>query len=119
MARTTLPQTDPIGPYPTLPVGANALDAVMTAADVANLNQILASNAMIILVQNTDTVDHTVTFTSAPDLQKRTGDIANYTVNAGEIAVLKMDQFSGWVQSDGYIYLQANNAAVKIGVIRQ
>lgn len=33
MPRTTLTQTSILGPFPSLPVGANGLDVVMTAAD--------------------------------------------------------------------------------------
>lgn len=118
MARTTLTRTTPLGPYPTLPVAANALDLVMTAADVANNNQILLDGPMIVVAQNTDAVDRTITLTSSTDQQNRTGDIAAYTLSADEIAAFKIDQVAGWKQSDGYLYLQASNALVKIGAIR-
>ena len=36
MARQTLNKVSPLGPYPTLPVAANALDLPFTAADVTN-----------------------------------------------------------------------------------
>lgn len=118
MARATLTRTTPLGPYPTLPVSANALDLTMTAADTSNLNQILLDGPMIIVAQNTGATDYTVTLTSAADPQKRTGDIATYTVSADDILVFKIDQVAGWVQSDGYLYLQASNVAVKLGAIR-
>lgn len=119
MGRTTLTRTTPLGAYPTLPVAANALDLVMTAADVSNKNQILLDGPVYVVAQNTDTVDRTVTLTSAPDSQKRTGDIGPYTLSADEIQIFHIDQVSGWVQTDGYMYLEANNAAVKLGVIRK
>lgn len=118
MARTTLTRTAPLGPYPSLQPAANALDLTMTAADTSNFNQILLDGPIYVIAQNTDTVDRTVTITSAVDPQNRTGDITTYTISADDILVLKIDQYSGWRQSDGYLYLQASNAAVKLGAIR-
>lgn len=118
MARTTLTKTTPLGPYPTLQPAANALDVTMTAADTVNFNQILLDGPMIVLAQNTDSVDRTVTVTSSVDPQNRTGDITTYTISADDILALKIDQYTGWRQSDGYLYLQASNAAVKLGAIR-
>lgn len=118
MGRTTLIRTTPLGPYPSLPVSANALDVTMTAADISNNNQILLDGPMIVIAQNTDTVDRTITLTSSADPQNRTGDISAYNLSADEVAAFKIDQVAGWKQSDGYLYLQANNAAVKLGAIR-
>lgn len=118
MARATLTRTTPLGPFPSLPVSANALDLTMTAADTSNLNQILLDGPGIVVAQNTGATDYTVTITSAPDAQGRSGDIATYTVSADDIAIIKIDQTKGWVQSDGYLYLQASNVAVKLGFIR-
>lgn len=119
MARTTLTRTTPLGAYPTLPVAANAMDAAMAAADTVNKNQVLLDTTGYVIAQNTDTVDRTVTITSSPDPQKRSGDIGPYTLSADEIAIFHIDQVAGWVQSDGYLYLEASNAAVKLGFVRK
>ena len=58
------------------------------------------------------------TLQPAADAQNRTGDISAYSIGAGEYACFKIDQTTGWKQTDGYLYLQANNAEVKIGAIR-
>lgn len=118
MARTTITRTTPLGPYPSLPVAALALDVTMTAADTSNLNQILLDGPMIVLVQNTAGVSGTVTLTSSADPQNRTGDIPTYTVAAGGIAAFKIDQVAGWKQSDGFLYLQASATTMKLGAIR-
>lgn len=118
MARTTLTRTTPLGPYPTLPVAALALDVTMAAADTSNLNQILLDGPMIVLVQNTAGVPGTVTLTSSADSLNRTGDIATYTVAAGGISAFKIDQTNGWKQTDGYLYLQASATTMKLGAIR-
>lgn len=118
MARATLTRTTPLGPYPSLQPAANALDVTMTAADTSNLNQILLDGPVIVLAQNTGGVAYTVTITSAVDPQNRTGDITTYSIDAGDIVALKLDQVAGWKQTDGYLYLQASNVAVKLGAIR-
>ena len=118
-ARTTISRTTPLGPYPSLPVAANALDCTMAAADTVNNNQFTLDGPVMIIAQNTDAVDRTITFTSAVDPQNRSGDISAYTLSADEIAVFKVDQVAGWRQTDGFFYLQASNAAVKFCVVRQ
>lgn len=118
MGRTTLTRTTPLGPYPALPVAADSMDVVMTGADITNSNQILLDGPMIVLAQNTDASARTVTLTSSPDPQNRSGDITSYSIAADEIAAFKIDQISGWRQSDGFLYLAANNALVKLGAIR-
>lgn len=119
MGRATLTRTTPLGAYPSLPVAANALDCVMTAADVANKNQILLDGPVYVIAQNTDTVDRTITITGAPDPQKRSVDIGPYTLSADDIAIFHIDQVAGWVQTDGFLYLEASNAAVKLGAVRK
>lgn len=112
MPRTTLPKVSSPGPYPT------SVQAVtMTAADVTNKNQVLLTGREIVLIQNTDTVARTVTITSTPDPQGRSGDITAASVAAGAIAVVGPFGLPGWIQPDGYLYLEASNAAVKFGVI--
>lgn len=115
MGRTTITASVPLGPFPTLPVAADALDDAMTAADVTNKNQILLSGPIILRWHNTGASSRTVTITSAPDLQRRTGDITAYSVGAGEYGKIRIEAVTGWVQSDGYLYFEANNAEVKFG----
>lgn len=118
MARTTLTRTTPLGPYPTLQPAAGALDITMTAADIVNLNQFLLDGPIIVIAQNTDSVARTITITSTTDPQNRSGDITTYSIAAGGLACIRIDQYPGWKQSDGFLYLQANNALVKLGAIR-
>jgi hypothetical protein len=118
MGRTTLTRTTPLGPYPTLQPAADALDLILTAADTTNNNQILLDGPVIVVAHNTGVAARTLTITSSADAQNRTGDISAYSIGAGEYACFKIDQTTGWKQTDGYLYLQANNAEVKIGAIR-
>lgn len=118
MGRATVTRTSPLGPFPTLQPAANALDLAYTAADITNLNQILLDGPGYVIAQNTGASDYTVTLTSAPDEKGRFGDITTYTISADDVMVFKIDQTKGWLQTDGYLYLQASNAAVRLGFIR-
>lgn len=118
MGRTTLTRTTLIGPYPSLPVSADALNVTMTAVDTTNHNQFVLDGPMILLVQNTGASDYTFTLTSAVDPQNRTGDITTYTLSPDEIAAFNIPRTEGWKQTDGYFYLTASNTAVKFGILR-
>lgn len=120
MARTPITLTTPIGSYPTLPLAANAADATLVAADVANKNQIAFGSAarLLVLAINTHaTTAYTTTVTSAPDAFNRSGDISAYSIDAGEIVPF-IFQRDGWRQSDGNLYIEANNAAIKFIAIQ-
>jgi len=116
-ARTTLTKSTLKGPFPSLPVTALSLNLTMTAADAANKNQFAPSGHDLILAWNSGASPRTVTLTSAVNPQNRTGDITTYALAAGEIAALGPIGTLGWVQADGYVYLEASNAEVKFGVI--
>lgn len=118
MARTTLTRTTPLGPYPSLQPAADALDGVWTAADVANKNQFVLDGPVLVQFWNSGASPYTVTLTSIADQQNRTGDITAYSLAAGDIASILIDQTAGWKQTDGYMYLEASNAAVKFNVTR-
>ena len=117
MARVTLTKQVPLGPYPALPLAANALDIVQTAADATNKEQFVPSGDDLVIAHNSGASARTVTFTSAPDALNRTGDISTYSIGAGELAMFRIKQ-QGWVQSDGRIYIEASHAEVKWSVIQ-
>ena len=116
MARTLLNKTAVVGPYPALPVGALALDLNFQAADVGNSNYFVPSGDDLVIFNNTGASPYTVTITSAPDAQQRTGDIATYSLAAGVISAVRIKK-PGWMQVDGTIYLQASNASVKFAIV--
>jgi len=89
----------------------------MTAADPTNKNQFAATGHDLIVIHNTDTSAHTVTVNSVADTFGRTKDIAAATVAAGAYAVIGPLDLTGWVQADGYVYLEADSNKVKLGVI--
>lgn len=113
MPRTDLTVTTAKTPYEHAGVAVT-----MTAADVANMNQATFTGSEIIIAQNTGGVSYTVTITSASDPYGRTKDITAESLAAGEIRVYNMRAAPGWQQTDGKLYFQANNAAVKFGIIK-
>jgi hypothetical protein len=116
--RTTLVKTTLLGPYPALQPAANALDVTFAAADLSGAkNQFAPSGDDLLLVWNTDVATpYTFTLTSAVDDKNRTGDITTYSVGAGEIAAIRV-KIQGWTQTDGKVYLEASNVAIKFAVI--
>lgn len=120
MPRTAVTLTTPIGSYPVLPLAANAADATQVAADVANKNAIAfgaASRLLVIAINTHATTAYTITVTSAPDGFNRSGDITTYSVEAADIVPLILNR-DGWRQSDGNLYIEAANAAVKFVAIQ-
>jgi hypothetical protein len=116
MARTSLTPLTALGAYGTY--SANAADLTMTAADTSNQNQCAMSAKVLLIAHNTGASEHTVTVTSVSDPYGRTGHITTYALGAGEYAVFGPFVPSGWVQSDGKLYFEANHAEVKLGVVK-
>lgn len=114
MARTALTKTTVPSPY----AGAGVA-VTMDAADTTNQNRITLTGRELVLAQNTGVSAHTVTITSADDPYGRTKHISAESISAGEIRVygcgLALD---GWQQADGSLYLEANHADVKFGVLK-
>jgi hypothetical protein len=117
MARQTLIKQTPKGPYPALPIAADALDVAFVAADATNKEQFVPGNDTLVLVKNDGAGARTVTFTSAKDDKNRTGDVTAYSIGAGKIAAFRFKK-PGWMQSDGRIYMEAEHAEIKYAVIQ-
>lgn len=112
MARTNLTKTNAPGAY----AGAGVA-VVMTAADVANMNQFTAQGNDLVIAYNSGASPYTVTITSSPDPYGRTRDITAESIAAGAIRIFGPLKTTGWIQPDGKIYLNASNAAVQFGII--
>lgn len=118
MTRATLTKTAVVGPYPTLQPAANSLDVIFAAANPTDKEQFVMSGNDVLLVHNTDVSNaYTFTVTSVADERNRTGDITTYSVGAGEIAAFKFTAQKGWMQSGGYCFIEASNAAMKFAVL--
>lgn len=117
MPRVTLNRQVPLGPYPTLPVSAGTMTLTETAADTTNKEQFTPSGDDLIIAHNTGASARTITITSVVDEKKRTGDVSAYSIAAGGIALFRITK-PGWMQTDGKIYIEANNAEVKWAVVQ-
>jgi hypothetical protein len=117
MPRSTVPKTSLLSSYPLLPLTASSADLVFTAStgsSGASGNQIpFGAGDLIVLMQNSHaTLAYNGSFTSKVDKFNRTGDITAYNLDAGEIAVFHF-KADGWRNSDGYLYCEGSNAAIK------
>lgn len=111
MARQTLTKTTVPGPNPTAGVAVT-----MTAANTTDKEQYTVADGDVILVHNTGLSSRTYTVTSVADPFGRTGDVSGVSIAAGAIHALRVG-LEGWRQTNGYVYLEANNAEVKFGIL--
>ena len=116
-ARTAVTPQSPVNVYGT--IGAGAAQITWTACDTVNFNSCVSTGKEILIFQNTDVSSHNVTITSAPDSLGRTKDIATYAVPASATAFFGPIPATGFIQTDGNLYFQADNALVKVGIVRQ
>lgn len=118
MPRTPQPIIAPLGPFPTLPVSALALDFVFTAADDVNLDDFIFTGRELILINNTTGGALTITLTSAPDPQGRSSDIVAYSVGAGLFSMFWAGSLIGWQQTDRKFHLEASAVGVEFAIVR-
>lgn len=118
MPRTAIAITTLKGPYPTLPVAADALDVTQTAADAANDHEWVPNRRDILLVVNFGVSPVTFDIPSVA-LKGRTGDITAYSIGADEVVAFDFNDFEGWIQTDGKIRIDTAAAAtLKFMVLR-
>lgn len=116
-ARDWIIKTIPLGSKSNVYV-ADAADVNFCNANMAEKNQFSASGKDLLIAWNSGASTYTVTVSSSPDpILSRTGDITTYSLAAGEIAAIGPLPMEGWSQTDGKIYVEASNRAVKLAVI--
>lgn len=113
MARTELSKVVAPGSY-----AHTGAQLTKEAADTSNLNSFKATGKELVIAHNTGASPYTVTVSSVNDPYNRTQDIDAYSIPAGEIHFFGPFDLTGWQQSDGHIYLQAENSAVEFGIIK-
>ncbi len=115
MARTVFTPQAIVGPYP-----ANFLMSTLTwtLADISNQNRFLLTGREIILARNDDVAEKNVTLTSiAGGTNKRVGNVTK-AMAASSYAAFSASELDGWIQSDGYFYLEADDADIFFAIIR-
>ena len=109
-----------LGPYPTLPITALALDFVFTAAGAsfADGAEFTLTGKEILLVGG-GAAGGTVTVTSKADpVTKRTGDITTYAVGVNLFSAFPLFNQDGWMSSTGKLHVTASAATVTFAVLR-
>lgn len=114
MARTALTVQALSGPFPD---PANMDNLVFTAADVANMNEFVFTGREIIIARNTDASPRNITLTSSKDPQRRLGNVTK-AIAASAFAVFQASDLTGWLQTGGRFWLEADNANVQFAIIR-
>jgi len=104
----------------TVPGSTQYTGTVVTpaAADTTNQNSAIFTGKELIIAENTDVAAHTVTVTSVVDSFGRTKDIAAVSLAAGEWRVFGPFDLTGWQQTDGLLYFEANHVGVEFVVLK-
>lgn len=121
MARTLVAKQEP--KLPTVTQAANVFDIALAAADTTNQNYGLVSGGELLIAMNTHaSTAYTVTVNSTKDANKnRSGDIAAFSLDAGEMAIIGPFTRDGWEQAGadaGRIHFEGENAAVKFAWVK-
>lgn len=87
-----------------------------TDGDLANGNRFLATGRELLLVYNSGASPYTVTVQSKA-VNNREGDAAA-TLAAGAYRIFQMFPTEGWKQDDGYVWVDVQNAALKLAVLK-
>jgi ABC-type molybdate transport system substrate-binding protein len=116
MARTAITVQQLTGPYPATPFAPDAL--TFAAMDVGNKNDFVFTGNELIIIYNSDaTTARTIIFTAVADPYKRTNNIT-VSVAAETYRIYQATDITGWLQSDGKFYLEGDNVALKVAVVR-
>lgn len=113
MVRAALTKTTVPSPY-----AGGSTAVTMTAADTSNKNSFPMTGRELVIAQNTGAGAHTITVTSVDDTYGRQENITAESIAAGAIRVFGVGLgLIGWQQTDGALYLEADHAEVKFGVL--
>ena len=112
--RTSLTPISAPGAYAAAPV-----ELVFTAADDVDKNQFPLTGRELIVARNSGAVaDHTITITSKANEYGRTRNITAFTISPGEYFMFGPVLTPGWLQADGQLYLEADDAEIEFAIIR-
>lgn len=120
MARTPIGTQAPLGAYPATPLAADTADLTFTAGDDVEGMSFAPTGHDLLIVRNVGAGAETLTIKShaSAGSRRRLGDIADYSVGAGEIAMFGPLKVDGWVQSDGLVHVDVSAADVELVIIR-
>lgn len=113
MARTVVAKSNALGPY------KGAWDTLtMAAGDVANGNYFVLTGKEILVMYNSsaDTAYH-VTIHSVDDSFGRQEDITEVDIPFGTYRMFGPIYLEGWAQTNNWLHVNVENAAILLGVI--
>lgn len=116
MPRTALTPVQLTKTYTGTP-SANAIDSSFAASDNSNGNKFTAVEKNIIEFRNTDAGNQTFTIKGATGPYGPVPDYGPYTLGTTEEAAVECD-LTGFIQTDGCIYIDTSSANVKVRVLR-
>ncbi len=107
------------GAYPALPVTPGSAEFTFTGtSDQTDRYTALVNNKTMVIAQNTDSVDQTITFTSVVDPFNRVGNITTYNIPAGKTVRFGRFQTVGWAQiSPAGLWINVSDAKVILAVV--
>ena len=112
MARTRLTPVDLPATHP----GGEATWS-FTAADTTDQNDFILTGREVLLIDNANVAAQDVTIDSVADPYGREGDLT-VSVPASSTVALYFGDRSGWMQSDGTLYLDTASADISYAVLR-
>lgn len=115
MVRTAVTTTTAPGAY-----GGAWTELTLAAGDVANGNDFTLTGREILVMYNSsaDTAYYVTLTSVAAAGTNRTGDITEVDIPFGEYHIFGPIGLDGWQQTDGKFYVNVENAAILLGVIR-
>lgn len=111
MSQTIIPNNPAFTLLSSGIVPPTVLDRVFTSADMTNGNAFLSSGRDLLVVFNSDTVTHTFTISSAPDVDGRFVNVV-YTIGAGVYSFVDITSASIFIQSTNLVLLSASSALI-------
>ena len=95
------------------------LEITPVAADVGNGNSFTLSGDEILITYNSSAdTDYYVTIDSVADTFGRESHITQFDIPFGDYYAFPRFAVEGWIQSDGKLYIDCENAAILLMVIR-
>lgn len=88
-----------------------------TAADTTNQNDFLLTGREIVLIDNANVASQNVTVGSVADPYGRDGDLT-VSVPATSTVALYIGDRTGWMQSDGTLYLDTASSDISYSILR-
>jgi hypothetical protein len=111
MPRTILTPISAPGPF-----DLSGAAMTLAAGDAVNGNRFVATGREILIAQNSGASPATVTVQSKA-VDNREGD-ATVAIAAGAYRIFQVFPTKGWMQSDGYIWVDVTDAAIKLAVVK-